>query len=224
MLAEVDLRRKASEGGRVTAQWRDMVATIIRQVLRAFTAVLAVVAEEFNEEGSSMLAPGDAGLSKGRVDCRGHLIMDGADASSGDVEADGQLAVTAAWLVVKECTLLLGALLKAAPLPTQHSAADGEHVAEAFDSAAFATSTNTAGGSAAGAGSGAGSGSGECDMHTGPSQRDAVDDAWLLDSCTVFRVCKHLVHSMLTMKHIGGICFVASGWEVSRGVPAGCLM
>ena len=185
MLGEVNLRRKVRPGADTAAQWRELVASIVSEVTRAFTAVLAVVAEDFHEDGAAMEAPGDAGLSKGRVDCRGHLIMAPADGdgageatASGD-GAEAELAVTAAWLVVKECTMLLGALVAAAPLPTTDGPAC---TATASDDEVLAA--------------------------------DVAEEGWLLPSATVATVCSHLVRAMLTLKHIGGICFVATGWQM----------
>lgn len=58
-------------------------------------------------------AEDDFGLAKGRVDCRGHLMDD-----------NQHEAVVSSWLVMRECSLLMGHLVAAVPLPRSDDCSD----------------------------------------------------------------------------------------------------
>ena len=137
MLRSTAFPALAAQGESTRGQWRDALADVVDTAQAALRVALVVVAGTDEEDGAVVGGPPDAasakdsstpdsvGLAKGRVDCRGHLLVTGSATGGGagatpeheerHEENPLHLLVVGAWQVIKEATACLATLFEVVP-------------------------------------------------------------------------------------------------------------
>lgn len=98
------------------APWRGLYDAAGQLLSDAFSLCVRVISEDEDTRAAAAVAASGVGgdvLSKGRIDCRGHLITEAGDE---DAEDDDHLLARCAWLIVKEVATGYGLLVSDVPM------------------------------------------------------------------------------------------------------------
>ncbi|KAI9895979.1 hypothetical protein PsorP6_019151 [Peronosclerospora sorghi] len=123
---------------REAAEWARAMEQIFTAVHQSMKASLAVVGDAASGAGDEPIsgsfagvvgevsAVGKASSSALRVDCRGHLIIEGCsnNGEKQDGEDTEQSAVVSSWLAARECGAIIELLMKRVPLPELNPGSD----------------------------------------------------------------------------------------------------
>lgn len=145
-LALLRTAQVGTAAGNAASQWRATLAHVLSACAAANGVAMVVVADTVEEDGDVVGGPPDQasarveegaeenGQAKGRVDCRGHLLLSssetgaagGGQGSEGGLQHESthdenplHLLVVGAWQIIKEATNCVATVLEQAPLGDQ---------------------------------------------------------------------------------------------------------
>lgn len=197
----------------VMSQWRSCISGLIGELQRSLSIGLEIMCVDDEDEAEAEArgdaaedtdrvdathenVKGDVGLSKGRLDCRGHLESGIGDESNeeglsgADTEA-GSMLYVAAWLLVKESALCLGKVAEVAPMPCVRGGDPESIVIDVAEGHPTELTTSPV-----------------------AAVDDDASNAWLLSGVRMVEIGNTLLRSLLTLKHMGCINMVAESVQL----------